>query len=449
MALTCVPLALRVAAFRALEWSAVTRQRLRGGVTTAPIADPEVRAPRSLWVFVSTIGELNAIEPFMKRLLDELGQPPLTLISDRLNYRDAYRARYPQAQLVTLQGSTAEAQALAARHPPLMLLVAEIPCRLHDAPCRFSFATLAAARRAGAPTVLVNGWLYGYAPPSRMDQIENDLFARDYVRGFDLMMVQTEDIRRRLVAAGAAPTQVAVTGNIKFDSMLPAFSGAANSPLHHALLQRAPAPIIVAGSVTEMSEQEAVLAAFAQVRSVYPSALLVLAPRHPENQASMRMLHSLLQQAGLSYRLRSEHDPQAFVAGSVAVLDTMGELRGCYAAATLAFVGRDHSVLEPLAFGKPVYVGPGWESTYPSYPVYQQLLGAKALLAPDPLQGMGEAWARHLQGQAAQPGHDAQHIHAILARARGAAGRSMTALLASSAWEQLAAHGNGFTAAPE
>lgn len=60
-----------------------------------------------------------------------------------------------------------------------------------------------------------------------------------------------------------------------------------------------------------------------------------------------------------------------------------------------------------------------------------------------------EAWVRHLQGQAAHPGHDAQYIRAILAHARGAADRSMTALLASSAWEQLAPQGNGFTAASE
>ena len=106
-------------------------------------------------------------------------------------------------------------------------------------------------------------------------------------------------------------------------------------------------------------------------------------------------------------------------------------------------------MLELLAFGKPVYVGPGWEPTYPSYPVYQQLLGAKALLAPDPPQSMGEAWVRHLRGQAAHPGHDAQYIRAILAHARGAADRSMTALLASSAWVQLAPQGNGFTAASE
>ena len=435
--LSRMPLALRLGAFRALERTAAMRHRLRGTAAASASAAVHSAAP-SLWVFVSTIGELNAIEPFLKRLLEALGQPPLTLISDRLNYHDAYRAKYPDANLVTLQvGTTAQAAALTQQYPPLMLLVAEIPCRLHDAPCRFSFATLAAARRAGAPTVLVNGWLYGYAPPSRMDRIENDLFASDYVRGFDLMMVQTGDIRQRLVAAGAAPEQVAVTGNIKFDSMQPGVTTASGSALLEPLMQRTAGPVIVAGSVTDSAEQLAVLGAFAQVRAAYPGALLILAPRHPENSAAMHGLLTLLQEHGLRYRLRSEHDASAAMAEAVTVLDTIGELRSCYAAATLAFVGRDHSVLEPLTFGKPVYVGPGWEPTYPSYPVYMQLMEAGALAAPTPLAAMGEAWLSQLQHTPKEPERDPLKLLNILEQARGAAARSMSVLQSSAVWQRL------------
>jgi 3-deoxy-D-manno-octulosonic-acid transferase len=426
-----LPLRLRLAGFGLLERLA----GLRGSQGPALVLPPASGGPRALWVFVSTIGELNAIEPFLNQLLQALGQPPLLLISDRGLYAEAYRAKYPQALLASLSGTQAEAAALAARQPPLLLLVAEIPALLHDAPCRFSFATVQAARRAGAPVVLANGWLYGYAPPSRMDRIEHALFAADYLRAFDLLLVQTEPVRQALLQAGATPERVVVTGNIKFDAMDSAYGlpASAQGPgsLHQQLLARAGrGPVIVAGSVTETADQRALLAAFAQVLAAHPQALLVLAPRHPENQPRMAALRGLLaEMAGgaLAHRFRSACDTATAVDTSVLVLDTMGELRGCYAAATLAFVGTDHNVLEPLAFGKPVFVGPGWERTYPSYPVYQQLLAAGVLQAVPQLPALGEAWLRWL-GSPHHGAADTQHCGTLLRAAGGASQRHLAAM---------------------
>jgi 3-deoxy-D-manno-octulosonic-acid transferase len=417
---------LRLLGWRALEALAGLRAR-RPAQNVLP-APAEALDRRALWVFCSTIGELNAIEPFLNRLLAELGHPPLLLISDRGLYTDAFRAKYPQALIATLDGTAAAAQALACRQTPLMLLVAEIPCRLHDAPCRFAYATVHAVQAAGAPVVLVNGWLYGYAPPSRMDLIEHRWFARDYVQAFELMLVQTAQVRTALLAAGADPERVLVSGNIKFDAM-------ANPPaptqgsLHEQLLRRTQAgPLIVAGSVTETTDQRSLLTAFTAVQAQHPGALLVLAPRHPENQPRMQALREMLAQGQLAYRFRSGHAPVEAVDTSVLILDTMGELRGCYAAATLAFVGNDHNVLEPLAYSKPVFVGPGWEATYPSYPVYRQLLDAGALQALPTLDALGAAWMSAL----AEGGETARtavlRAEAVLAQARGAVDRNLAAM---------------------
>jgi 3-deoxy-D-manno-octulosonic-acid transferase len=114
----------------------------------------------------------------------------------------------------------------------------------------------------------------------------------------------------------------------------------------------------------------------------------------------------------------------------VLVLDTMGELRGCYAAATLAFVGTDHNVLEPLAFGKPVFVGPGWEPTYPSYPVYTLLRDAGVLQTVDALPDLAPRWLAALQHDASAQA-SARRTEAVLAQARGAVARKLTALRAS------------------
>ncbi len=430
-ALRALPLSLRLAAFRALEALADRRTRRPGAPgLQSPQASRSKSPAKSLWVFVSTIGELNAIEPFLQRLLVELGQPRLTLLSDRTVYADAYRARHPDADVVFLSGSSAQARQLAQDAPPMLLVVAEIPALLHDAPCRLSFATVHAARAAGAPVVLVNGWGYGYRPPSRMDLLETALFGADYLQTFDLLLVQTPEFAARLLTAGAAAERVVVVGNLKFDAMdQTAWSPAqARSPVLLSALLAAQRNTIVAGCVTDADEQERVLDAFGQLQRQDAHCLLVLAPRHPENPAVMQRLRALLAERGLACAFRSEL-PDAPLAASVAVLvlDTMGELRDFYAAARVAHVGVDHNVLEPMRFGKPVTVSPGWDKTYPSYPVYRLLRQQDALLQAADADSLRQHWARCLAQDGTSSDAGARTRQA-LAAASGATERHFRAL---------------------
>ena len=429
---------MRLSLFRALERVSDWRRRQAAGASLAAAAAAggvRARAPvgadASLWVFASTIGEVHAIEPFLDRLRQEMGNPPLTLISDRSTYDDAYRAKYPQAQIEQLDGSSAQVEALLARNPPRMLLVAEIPALLHDAPCRFSFATQHAARRAGASIVLVNGWLYGYPPPSRLDRIENRWFAREYAAGFDLALVQGEAVRQALIAAGADLARVHVTGNIKFDAMDGFAASAAEAPLARALAARRQGhggPLLVAGSVTESDHQRDVIDAFSKLRQQEPRAQLVLAPRHPEHKPRMSTLRSMLEASGLAFHYRSRVSLEEAASCDLLVLDTMGELRGCYAVADAAFVGVDHNVLEPLAYGTPTFVGPGWEPSYPSYPVYMHLTNAQ-LLSPVPsLESLGTAWQSHFSSAPEDSGAARARIRAVLRAQCGAVERGLKAL---------------------
>ena len=415
---------LRLAAFRALErFSAWLRPSPAGALSPPP--DSAHPAAASLWVFASTIGEINAIEPFLRRVMEELGNPALTLISDRSIYNQAYLAKFPTSHVEQLDGSTRQVQRLTARRPPLMLMLAEIPALLHDAPCRFSFAAVQAAREAGAPVILVNGWLYGYAPPSRLDRIEKRLFARAYAAAFDLAFVQTTGVRNRLIRAGANPKAVHVTGNLKFDAMAPMAVDPRASDIHAALVRRQAAfksTVIVAGSVTETSHQQGIVDSFVQFQQTEPGAFLVLAPRHPEDQPRMAALRALLERSALDCRFRSEGEAAYATAGDVMVLDTMGELQGCYAAADLAFVGVDHNVLEPLAFGKPVFVCDEWEPTYPSYPVYTSLLQHGGLQRVSDYTELGAAWTTFRVNQRAglSGSATAQRTETVLAGLRGA-----------------------------
>jgi len=384
----------------------------------------------ALWVFVSTIGELNAIDPLLCEIVARLPQLKLVLITDHPHYRISYLARYPAAEVCVTRGHGNDAATLAKHYPPQLLVVAEIPCWPSDAPCRFSFAFLLEAKQAGATTVLVNAWLYHYSTASRMDAIERSLFQADYVRAFDAIGAQTTETRQHLIAAGAHPSRVEVVGNIKFDAVPPSdWSHAqARSPVMLGALIASARPVIVAGCITDYADQHMVLDAFVSVRKTHPDALLVLAPRHPEVSKHMDALRSFLAQRSLPGIFKSTvSDTPIALETACLVLDTMGELRDFYAAATVAHVGVDHNVLEPLGFGKPVTVGAGWNTTYPSYPVYRLLMDAHTLLEATTADPLASIWLDLIDNAE----HYRSNVHAIgqtLAQARGAVARHLNLL---------------------
>jgi 3-deoxy-D-manno-octulosonic-acid transferase len=423
--------------FRGLERLSDLRGNNAAGHFELHQAEP---AGRALWVFVSTIGELNAIEPLLRAIVARLPALRLVLITDHDHYRDGYLAKFPSAAVCVTRGHSRDAAALARTLPPAHLLVAEIPCWPSDAPCRFSFAFLLEAQRHGATLALLNGWLYHYTPSSRMDSLERHWFQRAFVRAFDAIGVQTEETRQHLLAAGASAERLHVTGNVKFDAMqrhdwTPA--AAARSPrLLTALLQTG-RPTVVAGCVTDFAEQEMLLDAFVALRRQHADALLILAPRHPEVRERMEQLRGYLAQRALPAVFRSAISDGELADGTAClVLDTMGELRDFYAAATVAHVGVDHNVLEPLSFGKPVSVGTGWNATYPSYPVYQMLHEAAALTEVTSADDLAASWQTLLRDPVLYRERSAQVDH-ILVSARGAVARHLAML---SPWLPALAH---------
>lgn len=415
-----LPNSLRFLAFRALEWLSHLRR---------PAARPWVAGDPGkgyhVWVYVTTIGELNAIEPWLRELLQRLGDPPLVLLSNHAHYEPAYHRKFPQAVFVAFDGATQHVRQLVRRMRPMLLVVAEIPCVPHDAPCRFSYATFRLAQEAGAALLLVNGWLYGERPSSRMDIIERAWFSRDYLRSFDLCLVQTPEVGQALLALGASPERVVTTGNLKYDALRAAASRPPQGPLVAALSDYRRGPVVVAGSVTETEDQRQLLQAFAELLHAHPGARLVLAPRHPENRERMSALSSLLAASGLEHAFRSEIQPAQALGHPVLVLDTMGELGECYAGATWAFVGTDHNVLEPLAYGRPVFVSGHWQTVYPSYPVYRQAMAQGLVVHVERIEQLGRAWLDAASRRGELEAEQRLRVDALIASEQGRVGPSL------------------------
>ncbi|MET0211276.1 MAG: glycosyltransferase N-terminal domain-containing protein [Burkholderiaceae bacterium] len=418
--------ALRWGVFRALEQLSDWKGNNTRGVFSLSPSDAQGPA---IWFYITTIGELNAVAPMLEWLAARRPGLRPVLITEHAHYRDAYLARLPNAVICISRGHSADARALARRLPPVMLALAEIPCLPADAPCRFSYAFLREARRAGAATLMLNGWLYHYAPSSLLDRMERQLLESDYLEAFDVLCVQDSETARQLERRGASPERVHVTGNMKFDAMRrPDWRPEqARSPRLLSALLASGRPTVVGGCVTELAEQQAVLAAFRRLREQHPDALLILAPRHPENLERMTALLSQLEGESLRLVRRSQMaDAPLAPDTQCLVLDTVGELRDFYAAATVARVGVDHNVLEPLGLGKPLTIRGGWDPTYPSYPVYRLLHDQGVLHTCDDEAALARYWMDAI-ARAPRIADDLRRTEDVLASMRGSVARHQAA----------------------
>jgi 3-deoxy-D-manno-octulosonic-acid transferase len=215
-------------------------------------------------------------------------------------------------------------------------------------------------RRRGVKTVMINGRISSRSYP-RYRLVRP--FFRRVLADVDRFCMQSDESARRLVDLGAVAGRVTVTGSLKFDSLeLPAPSGHGR-PRERVMRFFRLSPnrtVIVAGS-TMRGEEAAVLRAFARVKSSMPSALAVLAPRHPERFAEVERI---ARDAGFVTSRRSELPIDAEPRADVVVLDSIGELAQVYQLATAVFVGGSlvdhggHNILEPAVFGKPIVFGP-------------------------------------------------------------------------------------------
>ena len=191
-------------------------------------------------------------------------------------------------------------------------------------------------------------------------------FMRAVLDDVTVFAMRSPEDARRMIALGARPERVFVTGNIKHEVGAEENAGAAD--LWRRLLGLSSSrPTWVAGS-THRGEEDVVLAAHAEACRRFPTLALVLAPRHPERVSEV---DALIRSRGFTTLRRSDLPRRSAAATTpfpVILLDTVGELAQLYAVADVVFVGGSlvaaggHNVLEVAARGKPVLTGPHTEN---------------------------------------------------------------------------------------
>jgi len=325
------------------------RRERMGAITLAPNG----AGPR-IWIHASSVGEVEAIRPVAAGLHRELDGARIVVTTMTATGRDAARRRIPCAAVCALAplDCPATVRRFLRGVRPSLVLIGETELW----PNYFI-----EARRAGARVAIVNGRIS--ARSLRRYRRAKSLFGHA-LGSAHLILAQSEEDAHRYAALGAARDRITVTGNTKFDV---SFAGE-EVVLRDALARFAAGrPLLVAGS-TAPGEEAIVIAAWQTLRTRFPALALVLAPRHP---ARTPEVEATLRAAGAAY-LRASTLETAAPPGedvSVLLLDTMGELRGMYRRASVAFVGGSmiagrggQNVGEPAAISAPVLFGPFHEN---------------------------------------------------------------------------------------
>ena len=379
-------------------------------------------SPR-IWLHGASAGDLLSLQPMMRELKRRLPGSCIIVTTMTNSGLEMARKKLAEADVVVyapydLPGPTR--RAVAALRPDLLVLeYTEIWPNL-----------IRAAQKAGVRIALTNGRFN----PNKLSRYRA-LFRAigNPLRRIDCFLMRSDEEAERVLALGAAPDRVWVTGNTKFDALVLEPAEGKEHALRAEMGLDA-TPIFMAGSTHE-GEEEIVLAAYSKLLERHRGLQLVVAPRYVERSGRIM---SLAAEAGLSVRLRS--GGAAAGHAQVTVLDTIGELSVAYRLATLVFVGGSfvtrggQNVLEPAAQGKPVLFGPHMENFKDSVQVLQgrggiqvgapeQLLkiADELLSRPDQLAELGALARRSVSAIRGASARNVEHMLSILPRGKVAA----------------------------
>jgi 3-deoxy-D-manno-octulosonic-acid transferase len=258
------------------------------------------------------------------------------------------------------------------------------------------------ASRRGVRLGLISGTVSEVS--SREGRIATALLHECY-GALDRVGAASEADAERIVALGAEPGHIVVTGDTRYDQV---WHKAASVNRESGLLAplASSRPTLVAGS-TWPSDEAILFEAWRSVRRDIPDARLIIAPHEP-GAAHLAAVEDWTRAEGLSLARVGSADATA----DVVLVDRTGMLGDLYSLATAAFVGGGfhgaglHSVLEPAAFGVPVAFGPRHANSRDAVLLHRSRGGDSVTTADETIevlqQWLGDPVAREAAGSAAR-----------------------------------------------
>jgi len=337
-------------------WRMATTHKYREGLRARMGRVPKNLVPASvsaderslIWLHAVSVGEVLAVTRLVKTLDAEFPGHAVAVSTTTRTGQALARERFGSNRVfycpVDLRWAV---RAYLNALKPRMLILAET---------EFWPNLLNGCFRRQVPVVVVNARVSDRSWPRY--QMLRRLW-RPILGKLSCVLAQSEKDAERLREIGCLPERVSVAGNLKFDVRAAQESEAARILKAGARGLR----FVVAGSTLD-GEEQALLDAWPKLLAGDTQLAMILAPRHPERFAAVA---SLLEKSSCASVKRSDWStkrPESIKAGTIVLLDTIGELASIYSLASIAFVGGSlipaggHNPLEPAQFGVPIVMGP-------------------------------------------------------------------------------------------
>ena len=289
-----------------------------------PKIAPKTPGKRRVWVQAVSVGEIEAIGPFLLQLKDSGAAEVILTTTTSTGYALA-QARYANvaSAIGIFPADLWPCSAMAWRRiqPDQVILVEGELWPEH----------LAQANARGIPAMLINGRISdkSFARHQRFRWISTPLLRR-----FQLICAGSEEDARRFRTLGVEPH---LTGNIKFDVAgdVPPASEERQQLRESLGFGHDPKTIVLLGSSTWAGEEKLLLECVRKLRS-HADVRLLLVPRHSERRKDVC---AEIAATGLAWHQRSTQTP-APTGTIVHLADTTGELRQLTRAADIAFCGK-------------------------------------------------------------------------------------------------------------
>lgn len=302
-----------------------------------------------IWVHAVSVGECHAANPLIKRLKAEM--PDATIVVSSVSETGHAEAKKTIALAdyhvyLPFDFYISVKHVFSLARPDIVIL------------CEgdFWYRFIKEAKKQGAITVVVNGKVSSESEKmfARFGMFTKRMFAL-----IDFLCVQSELYKLRFLHMGIPASKIAVTGNLKCDSLPAPISNSEITELKNRLGLSNNEKVLVIGS-THDPEEEMLLSQLVPLLTSHPQLKLIIAPRHPER---FETVASLIQKHGLTLGTWTKGSNVAHP--QVYLIDAMGILRKCYQLADIAIVAGSftnkvggHNIMEPQAFGIPVLTGP-------------------------------------------------------------------------------------------
>lgn len=302
-----------------------------------------------IWVHAVSVGECHAANPLIKRLQAQISDVTIVVSSvSETGHAEAKKTIHTADYHVYLPFDFYFCVKHVFRFvSPDMVILCEGD---------FWYRFMKEAKKQGAISVVVNGKV---SSESEKMFCRFSAFTKRMFSLVDFLCVQSDLYKMRFLKMGVPASKIAVTGNLKCDSLPAPISDSELAELKSRIGITKDDKVLVIGS-THDPEEEMILHALAPIIATHPELKLIIAPRHPERFEAVALA---IEKHGFSYGTWTKGSRVAHP--QIYLIDAMGILRKCYQLADIAIVAGSftdkvggHNIMEPQAFGIPVLTGP-------------------------------------------------------------------------------------------